>query len=59
MRLSPFIFVIYKIPIRTAVGTIRVGIGLLIRMGKTGWVAVPIFVLAAIFTLGLIKGRIV
>ena len=56
MKLIPFLFVILKIPVRTAFGTIRIGVGFIVRMGKSGWIALLIFLPAAMFVLWLAMG---
>ena len=37
MRIFPFLIVTYKIPIRIGRGTLRVGIGFLVRLGPRWW----------------------
>ena len=51
MRILPFLILTYKVPVRIGKGTLRIGIGFLIRLGPKGW-TILIATVAACLLLG-------
>ena len=55
MKLTPFLYAVLRIPVRTVLGTMRIGIGVFIRLGTMGWIIVMGTALVAVVVLVLAK----
>ncbi len=53
MKILPFVIVTLKIPVRTAFGTVRIGIGFLIRLKRKEWICILVALVVIIATMAL------
>ena len=59
MKILPFITVTLKIPVRTAFGTVRIGIGFLIRLKRKEWIYILVALMGIMATSALlVLGRV-